>query len=228
MLVDVLENPGLKENGFNKMIGSSTILHLKEEIKKKEDIIAQLTHEMADFKKEYLLAQNRYSEKDDRIEELEEALRESVRITAEREVALDGETAIRIKSEEEIRRLEQRLQSTQNAQSLKCHHCRPNRQRLQELEIRLSKLLAERREHLHELFEMKQEALEAAISERDAQLGLLEVAGIKTAKVADRAEDLKAERKRLMDLMKQQNEKRVQLLMDYEDNLSSHSFTSTS
>ena len=102
MLVDVLENPGLKENGFNKMIGSSTILHLKEEIKKKEDIIAQLTHEMADFKKEYLLAQNRYSEKDDRIEELEEALRESVRITAEREVALDGETAIRIKSEEEV------------------------------------------------------------------------------------------------------------------------------
>jgi hypothetical protein len=30
------------------------------------------------------------------------------------------------------------------------------------------------------------------------------VAGIKTAKVADRAEDLKAERKRLMDLMKKQ------------------------
>ena len=94
------------------------------------------------------------------------------------------------------------------------------------------------------LFQTRQEALEAAISERDAQLGLLEVAGIKTAKVADRAEDLKAERKRLMDLMKKQvtkfkfyfffmfliyfendclqNENRVKLLLEYED--SSHSF----
>lgn len=36
------------------------------------------------------------AEKDDRIEELEEALRESVRITADRELALDAETQQRI------------------------------------------------------------------------------------------------------------------------------------
>lgn len=50
----------------------------------------------------------------------------------------------------------------------------------------------------------RQEALEAAISERDAQLGLLEVSGIKTARAAERADDLRADRKRLMQLMKQQ------------------------
>ena len=63
----------------------------------------------------------------------------------------------------------------------------------------------------------RQEALEAAISERDAQLGLLEVSGIKTARAAERADDLRADRKRLMEMMKQQNEKRVKLLLEYED-----------
>ena len=83
----------------------------------------------------------------------------------------------------------------------------------------------------------RQEALEAAISERDAQLGLLEVSGIKTARAAERADELRADRKRLMQMMKQQvrrnsriilytifvmlhflqNEKRVKLLLEYED-----------
>ena len=90
----------------------------------------------------------------------------------------------------------------------------------------------------------RQEALEAAISERDAQLGLLEVSGIKTARAAERADDLRSDRKRLMQLMKQQvwkkykymnivsrfqetnetniefqNEIRVKLLLEYEENL---------
>lgn len=54
----------------------------------------------------------------------------------------------------------------------------------------------------YELPFFRQEALEAAISERDAQLALLEVSGIKTARAAERADDLKADRKRLMELMK--------------------------
>ena len=54
----------------------------------------------------------------------------------------------------------------------------------------------------------RQEALEAAISERDAQLGLLEVSGIKTARAAERADDLRADRKRLMQMMNKQKSKR--------------------
>jgi len=50
----------------------------------------------------------------------------------------------------------------------------------------------------------RQEALEAAISERDSQLALLEVSGIKTAKTAEHADQLRADRKRLMELMKEQ------------------------
>ena len=42
------------------------------------------------------------SQKDDRIEELEEALRESVRITADREMALHNETQLRIQISEKV------------------------------------------------------------------------------------------------------------------------------
>ena len=52
-------------------------------------------------------------------------------------------------------RLEQRLESLQNAQSLKCSECRPNRRRVDDLQKRLDQLLSERRSHLHELFDMK-------------------------------------------------------------------------
>jgi len=156
---------------------------------------------------------------DDRIEELEEALRESVRITADRELALHSETQQRMQISEKVGRLEQRLESLQNASNLKCSDCRPNRRRVGDLQDRLDQLLAERSSHLRELFDMKQEALEAAISERDAQLALLEVTGIKTARIAQQADDLKADRKRLMQLMKHQNEKRVELLQEYQQQL---------
>lgn len=51
--------------------------------------------------------------------------------------------------------MEQRLESFRNAQSLKCSDCRPNRHRVDDLQKRLDHLLAERRSHLHELFDMK-------------------------------------------------------------------------
>lgn len=200
---------------------ATVVQQLEEVIRIKELCIDRLTKELNDARDQSALLEGQSAKsldlKEDRIEELEEALRESVRITADREVALDAETQHRTILDQKVGQLEQRLQSMHNAKSLKCHQCRPNRLKLQELQSRLSQLLAERRGHLHELFDMKQEALEAAISERDAQLGLLEVSGIKTARAAERADDLRADRKRLMQMMKQQNEKRVKLLLEYED-----------
>lgn len=202
---------------------------LEHQLQLKDEHVHQLSRDLAQLRHwQQLIADkdstdddedNLLSDKEERIEELEEALRESVRITADREMALHAETQLRMQISEKVARLEQRLQSLQNAQSLKCSQCQPNRQRLHESKTRLDQLLAERRSHLHELFDMKQEALEAAISERDAQLALLEVSGIKTARVAEQADDLKADRKRLMELMKHQNERRVELLHEYEQRL---------
>lgn len=50
----------------------------------------------------------------------------------------------------------------------------------------------------------RQEALEAAISEKDAHLALLEVSGLRTARQASEAEQLRADRARLMERLKQE------------------------
>jgi hypothetical protein len=50
----------------------------------------------------------------------------------------------------------------------------------------------------------RQEALEAAISEKDAHLALLEVSGIRTARQAEEADQLHADRRRLMEKLKEE------------------------
>lgn len=50
----------------------------------------------------------------------------------------------------------------------------------------------------------RQEALEAAISEKDAHLALLEVSGIRTAWQAEQADKLHADRRRLMEKLKEE------------------------
>ena len=72
------------------------IQQLEEVIRTKEFAIDRLTKELRDARDQSALLEGQRArsldQKEDRIEELEEALRESVRITADREVALDAET----------------------------------------------------------------------------------------------------------------------------------------
>lgn len=91
------------------------------------------------------------------------------------------------------------------------------------LELRLSRLVSERKEHLQELAHMKyvyfnlnfplvsfltlfsrREALEAAISEKDAHLALLEMSGIRSARQADEADRLRTDKRRLVERLKQE------------------------
>uniref|UniRef100_A0A1B6DN61 Uncharacterized protein n=2 Tax=Clastoptera arizonana TaxID=38151 RepID=A0A1B6DN61_9HEMI len=116
---------------------------------------------------------------------------------------------------EKVGKLEQRLLSLQTAHALRCSTCHPLLTRLQDLERRLTQLLEERSLHLQELTHMKQEALEAAISEKDAHLALLEVSGLRTIHHAKEAESLKADRKRLMERLKQETEQNMRLLEEY-------------
>lgn len=142
-------------------------------------------------------------------------MRESVRITAEREVALDDQQTCCKVAEERVMKLEHRLKSLQNACNLRCTNCPETKERLAAQESQLTKLLAERRTALEELFEMKQEALAAAISEKDAHIALLEVSGIKNFKTAEELETLKASRKDIVDKMRVENEKRVEVLQEW-------------
>ncbi|RXN01145.1 Sodium/hydrogen exchanger 2 [Acipenser ruthenus] len=76
-----------------------------------------------------------------------------------------------------------------------------------------------------EMEEFRQEALLAAISEKDANIALLELSSSKKKKTQDEVTSLKREKDRLVQQLKQQTQNRMKLMADnYEDDhLKSHS-----
>ncbi|XP_064891915.1 ELKS/Rab6-interacting/CAST family member 1 isoform X5 [Columba livia] len=170
--------------------------------------------------------QDNLRKKDDRIEELEEALRESVQITAEREMVLAQEESARMNAEKQVEELMMAMEKVkQELESMKAK-LSSTQQSLAEKETHLTNLRAERRKHLEEVLEMKQEALLAAISEKDANIALLELSSSKK-KTQDEVAALKREKDRLVQQLKQQTQNRMKLMADnYEDDhlkSSSHS-----
>ncbi|XP_051776250.1 ELKS/Rab6-interacting/CAST family member 1 isoform X2 [Erpetoichthys calabaricus] len=190
---------------------------LMEEARKREDNINESSQQLQDSLRM----------KDDRIEELEEALRESVQITAEREMVLAQEEAARSHAEKQMEELLTAMEKVkQELESMKAK-LSSTQQSLAEKESHLTTLRAERRKHLEEVLEMKQEALLAAISEKDANIALLELSSSKKKKTQDEVAALKREKDRLVQQLKQQTQNRMKLMADnYEDDhlkSSSHS-----
>nr|XP_028602471.1 ELKS/Rab6-interacting/CAST family member 1 isoform X4 [Podarcis muralis] len=187
-----------------------------EEARRREDNLNDSSQQLQDS----------LHKKDDRIEELEEALRESVQITAEREMVLAQEESARIQSEKQVEELMMAMEKVkQELESMKAK-LSSTQQSLAEKETHLTNLRAERRKHLEEVLEMKQEALLAAISEKDANIALLELSSSKK-KTQDEVAALKREKDRLVQQLKQQTQNRMKLMADnYEDDhlkSSSHS-----
>ena len=115
----------------------------------------------------------------ERIEELEEALRESVAITAEREMAM-------AEQQDQIKEAERQVGSLHAESDALRRSCAEYRERmdaltkrLEDRDARLAALTKERNKQLEEVFEMKQEAILAAISEKDANIALLEMSTTK-------------------------------------------------
>ncbi|KAM9072970.1 ELKS/Rab6-interacting/CAST family member 1 isoform 4-T5 [Megaptera novaeangliae] len=186
-----------------------------EEARRREDTLSDSSQQLQDSLRK----------KDDRIEELEEALRESVQITAEREMVLAQEESARTSAEKQVEELLMAMEKVkQELESMKAKlSC--TQQSLAEKETHLTNLRAERRKHLEEVLEMKQEALLAAISEKDANIALLELSSSKK-KTQEEVAALKREKDRLVQQLKQQTQNRMKLMADnYEDDhfRSSHS-----
>ncbi|XP_027007202.1 ELKS/Rab6-interacting/CAST family member 1 isoform X4 [Tachysurus fulvidraco] len=181
---------------------------LMEEARKREDNINESSQQVKDSLRQ----------KDERIEELEEALRESVQITAEREMVLAQEEAARTHAEKQMEELLGAMEKVkQELESMKAK-LSSTQQSLAEKEAHLTTLRAERRKHLEEVLEMKQEALLAAISEKDANIALLELSASKKKKTQDEVALLKREKDRLVQQLKQQTQNRMKLMADnYED-----------
>ncbi|KAJ8400156.1 hypothetical protein AAFF_G00398500 [Aldrovandia affinis] len=96
------------------------------------------------------------------------------------------------KTRQELDVTKQRLSSTQ--------------QSLSERDGHLTNLRQERRKQLEEILEMKQQALLAAISEKDANIALLELSASNRKKTQEEVLVLKREKDRLMHQLKQQTQ----------------------
>uniref|UniRef100_A0AAQ4RD69 ELKS/RAB6-interacting/CAST family member 2 n=1 Tax=Gasterosteus aculeatus aculeatus TaxID=481459 RepID=A0AAQ4RD69_GASAC len=108
------------------------------------------------------------------------------------------------RTRQELDSTKQRLSSTQ--------------QSLQERDGHLTNMRQERRKQLEEILEMKQQALLAAISEKDANIALLELSASNKKKTQDEVLSLKRERDKLMHQLKQHTQSRMKLIADnYED-----------
>ncbi|XP_045078123.1 ELKS/Rab6-interacting/CAST family member 1-like isoform X9 [Coregonus clupeaformis] len=200
-----------------EQVEKSKNVQLMEEVRKREDNLNESSQQVKDSLRQ----------KEDRIEELEEALRESVQITAEREMVLAQEEAARTHTEKQMEELLAAMEKVKLELESMQAKLSSTQQSLAEKEAHLTTLRAERRKHLEEVLEMKQEALLAAISEKDANIALLELSSSKKKKTQDEVAMLKREKDSLVQQLKQQTQNRMKLMADnYEDErlkASSHS-----
>ncbi|XP_045069463.1 ELKS/Rab6-interacting/CAST family member 1-like isoform X10 [Coregonus clupeaformis] len=200
-----------------EQVEKSKNAQLMEEVRKREDNLNESSQQVKDSLRQ----------KEDRIEELEEALRESVQITAEREMVLAQEEAARTHTEKQMEELLAAMEKVKLELESMQAKLSSTQQSLAEKEAHLTTLRAERRKHLEEVLEMKQEALLAAISEKDANIALLELSSSKKKKTQDEVAMLKREKDSLVQQLKQQTQNRMKLMADnYEDEhlkASSHS-----
>uniref|UniRef100_A0A667XD63 ELKS/RAB6-interacting/CAST family member 1 n=1 Tax=Myripristis murdjan TaxID=586833 RepID=A0A667XD63_9TELE len=191
-----------------EQVEKSRNAQLMEEAKKREDNLNESSQQIKDSLRQ----------KTERIEELEEALRESVQITAEREVVLAQEEQARTQAERQMEELLVAMEKVKQELEVMKAKLSSTQLSLAEKEGHLTALRAERRKHLEEVLEMKQEALLAAISEKDANIALLELSSSKKKKTQEEVAALKREKDSLVQQLKQQTQNRMKLMADnYED-----------
>ncbi|KAK2534251.1 hypothetical protein Q9233_004095 [Columba guinea] len=158
----------------------------------KDKKIAELERHMKDQNKKVAnLKHNQQMEKKKNAQLLEEVRRREDNMTDNSQHLQVEELMNALeKTRQELDSTKARLASTQ--------------QSLAEKEAHLTNLRIERRKQLEEILEMKQEALLAAISEKDANIALLELSASKKKKTQEEVMALKREKDRLVHQLKQQ------------------------
>ncbi|XP_041081463.1 ERC protein 2-like isoform X4 [Polyodon spathula] len=194
----------LKHNQEEEKKRSAQLL---DEARKREDSLTDNSQQLQDSMRE----------RSERVEELEKALRDSVHITAERERVLAQEESARSAAEKQLEELMMTLEKTRQELDSTKMRLSSTQQSLSEKDGHLTNLRLERRKQLEEILEMKQEALLAAISEKDANIALLELSSSKKKKTQEEVMALKREKDRLVHQLKQQTQNRMKLMADSYD-----------
>uniref|UniRef100_A0A672VEG7 ELKS/RAB6-interacting/CAST family member 2 n=1 Tax=Strigops habroptila TaxID=2489341 RepID=A0A672VEG7_STRHB len=172
----------------------------------KDKKIAELERHMKDQNKKVAnLKHNQQMEKKKNAQLLEEVRRREDNMT---------DNAQHLQVEELMNALEKTRQELDSTKA----RLASTQQSLAEKEAHLANLRIERRKQLEEILEMKQEALLAAISEKDANIALLELSASKKKKTQEEVMALKREKDRLVHQLKQQTQNRMKLMADnYDD-----------
>lgn len=172
------------DNYEKHFVNIKELRSLQQENDEKSALLEEIQNKLHEAERE-LKTQNNMKElhelvgmtetKDQRLADLEDALKESMKLVAEREMVLQQEKTKRQQIVEkvllcgwctlltflllfdflQISKLEQRLLSLQSAQAMRCHSCRPFAARMSSLESKLMRLINERKDHLCELANMK-------------------------------------------------------------------------
>ncbi|MFT7819109.1 ERC protein 2-like [Arapaima gigas] len=149
------------------------------------------------------LKHNQQGEKKNNAQLMQEGRKDNITDSAQH-AKVEELTAALEKTRQELDATKQRLSSTQ--------------QSLAERDSHLMSLRQERRKQVEEILEMKQQALLAAISEKDANIALLELSASNKKKTQEEVLTLKREKDRLVHQLKQQTQSRMKLIADnYEE-----------
>ncbi|XP_058244923.1 ERC protein 2 isoform X1 [Hemibagrus wyckioides] len=154
----------------------------------------------------------------EKIKELEKALRESMNTSTHREALWVQEEQAHALAQRQLEDLMAALEKTRQELDVTKQQLSSTQNSLAERETHLSSMRQERRKQLEEILEMKQQALLAAISEKDANIALLELSAPKKKTSQEEVMALKREKDRLMYQLKQQTQSRMKLIAEnYED-----------
>ncbi|XP_028736321.1 ELKS/Rab6-interacting/CAST family member 1 isoform X4 [Peromyscus maniculatus bairdii] len=212
---------------------SDRVQHLEREIARYKDESSKAQTEVDRLLEILKEVENEKNDKDKKIAELERQVKDQNKKVANLKHKEQVEKKKSAQMLEEARRREDSLSDSsqqlqveellmamekvkQELESMKAK-LSSTQQSLAEKETHLTNLRAERRKHLEEVLEMKQEALLAAISEKDANIALLELSSSKK-KTQEEVAALKREKDRLVQQLKQQTQNRMKLMADnYED-----------
>uniref|UniRef100_A0A8K9VF27 ELKS/RAB6-interacting/CAST family member 1 n=1 Tax=Oncorhynchus mykiss TaxID=8022 RepID=A0A8K9VF27_ONCMY len=151
-LLEILREMENEKNDKDKKINE-----LEKQVKDQTKTVAHLKHKEQVEKMCVCVCvpQDSLRQKEERIEELEEALRESVQITAEREMVLAQEEAARTHTEKQMEELLAAMGKVKLELESMQAKLSSTQQSLAEKEAHLTTLRAERRKHLEEVLEMK-------------------------------------------------------------------------
>uniref|UniRef100_G3P740 ELKS/RAB6-interacting/CAST family member 2 n=1 Tax=Gasterosteus aculeatus aculeatus TaxID=481459 RepID=G3P740_GASAC len=217
--------------------GSATTQNMEETVRKCPDItdrLRLLEQEVARNKEESgksqseverLMAALRDAEmdklcKEQKIENLERQVKSPniQKQTMVGEMRKDAHTDGHPHSLSQLEELMGALEKTRQELDATKLHLSSTQQSLHERDGHLNSLRHERRKQLEEILEMKQQALLAAISEKDANIALLELSSSKRKKSQEEVMALKREKDKLMHQLKQQTQSRMKLIADnYEE-----------